>query len=367
MIEDRTSAALAGWLGEHPGVAIICRDRSGAYAEGARVGAPDAIQVADRYHLWANLGEAVERTVLDHRACLPEPAPDPTEAAACPEAEGSTGVDEPDIGWSDAAVPETALLAECGPPSRLVTRTQERHAAITELRDKGYSLNAIGRELGLGFRTVQRFARAATPEDLLVVTRNRPSNLDRFKPYLHHRWNAGAAEATVLHTELAALGWRGSLRSVQRYLQRFRDPERAPRPAPLAPVIPTPRRVTRWIMTNPVNLSDGDQVRLKQILARCPELEATREHVNAFAVMMCQRTGQHLPGWMAAVEADDLPALHSLVSGLRRDQAAVTNGLTLPYSSGQVEGTVNKIKMVKRQMFGRAKFDLLRKRVLLAN
>ena len=200
-----------------------------------------------------------------------------------------------------------------------------------------------------------------------MVTRNRPSNLDRLKPYVHHRWNAGATEAAVLHTELAALGWSGSLRSVQRYLQRFRDPERAPRPAPLAPVLPTPRRVTRAIMTNPVNLSDGDQVRLKQILARCPELEATREHVNAFAVMMCQRTGQHLPEWMASVEADDLPALHSLVAGLRRDQSAVTNGLTLPYSSGQVEGTVNKIKMIKRQMFGRAKFDLLRKRVLLAS
>jgi transposase len=212
---------------------------------------------------------------------------------------------------------------------------------------------------------VQRFARAATPEELLVVTRNRPSNLDRFKPYVHQRWNAGCTEATVLHTELAALGWHGSLRTVQRYLSRFRDPDRAPRPAPATPVKATPRRVTRWIMTNPANRSAGDQVCLKEILARCPELEATAGHVNAFATMMCQRRGEQLPAWMAAVEVDDLPALHSLVGSLRRDHAAVTNGLTLPYSSGQVEGTVNKIKMLKRQMFGRANFDLLRKRVLL--
>lgn len=140
----------------------------------------------------------------------------PTDAAACPE----LGVSEVDLGCAvtaepAAAGPETAAPPEYGPPSRLVTRTQDRHAAVTEPRDKGYSLNAIDRELGLGFRTVQRFARAATPEDLLVETRN----LDRFKPYVHHRWNAGATEATVLHTELAALGWRGSLRSVQRYLQ----------------------------------------------------------------------------------------------------------------------------------------------------
>jgi len=118
-------------------------------------------------------------------------------------------------------------------------------------------------------------------------------------------------------------------------------------------------------MTNPANRSAGDTVRLKEILARCPEPEATAAHVNAFATLMCQRRGEQLTSWMAAVEADDLPALHTLVTSLRRDHAAVTNGLTLPYSSGQVEGTVNKIKMLKRQMSGRANFDLLRKRVLL--
>jgi transposase len=118
-------------------------------------------------------------------------------------------------------------------------------------------------------------------------------------------------------------------------------------------------------MTNPEHLSDGDQERLTQILARCPQLAATARHVASFAAMMGQRTGkEQLPAWLDAVAADDLPALHSLVAGLRRDMDAVTNGLSLDYSSGQVEGNVNRIKMIKRQMFGRAKFDLLRKRVL---
>jgi transposase len=219
--------------------------------------------------------------------------------------------------------------------------------------------------LGLAFRTVQRFAHAATPEELLVTHRTRSHKLDRFKSHMHQRWNAGVTEASVLHTELVELGWTGSLRSVQRYLQRFRDPDRKARPAPPAPVKATPRRVTSWIMTNPEHLSSDDQVRLKQILARCPQLEATAGHVAAFAAMMSQRTGKdQLPIWLDAVTADDLPALHSLVAGLRRDLDAVTNGLSLDYSSGQVEGNVNRIKMIKRQMFGRAKFDLLRKRVL---
>jgi transposase len=356
LVQQRTAEVLADWLGKHPGVKVICRDRSGAYAEGARTGAAEAIQVADRWHLWANLGEAVERVVLAHRACLTEPAPEPTTTQSADHAGGQPSGEELD---------DTAPV-EYGSPSRLETRTRERHAAVTELRDKGHSLNAIGRELGLAFRTVQRFARAATAEELLVAHRTRSHKLDRFKPYVHQRWNAGATEATVLHAELVELGWTGSLRTVQHYLHRFRDPNRAPHPAPPAPDKATPRRVTGWIMTNPEHLSAGDQVRLKQILARCPELDATTKHVNSFAVMMGQRTGkEQLPTWLDAVTADDLPALHSLVAGLRRDQDAVTNGLSLDYNSGQVEGTVNRIKMIKRQMFGRAKFDLLRKRVLL--
>jgi transposase len=355
LIEQRTSTVLSEWLGKHPGVKVICRDRSGAYAEGARTGAPEAIQVADRWHLWANLGAAVERIVLAHRACLDKPAPEPPEAPP-----GDTADDQPAPAEADSTAP-----VEYGSASRLETRTRERHTAVTELREKGYSLNAICRELGLAFRTVQRFARATSPEELLVAHRTRSHKLDRFTSYVHQRWNAGVAEATVLHAELIGLGWTGSLRTVQHYLHRFRDPDRAPRPAPPVPDKITPRRVTSWIMTNPEHLSAGDQVQLKQVLARCPQLEATAKHVACFAAMMGQRTGKdQLHAWLDAVSADDLPTLHSLVAGLRRDQDAVTNGLSLAYSSGQVEGTVTKIKYLKRQMFGRANFDLLRKRVL---
>jgi len=364
LVKERTAQVLADWLAEHPEVRVICRDRSGAYAEGARTGAPRAIQVADRYHLWANLGEAVEATVLAHRACLVESPPEPTEPATDDDPDNASGDHEYDGDVHDGG-DELAPL-DYASPTRLETRTRERHAAISELRAKGYSLNAIRRELGLSFRTVYRFTQATDVEELLVATRNRAYSLDRFKPYVHRRWNAGVTEATVLHAELIKLGWTGSLRTLQRYLQRFRNSDRRPGPAPPEPdKKATPRRVTSWIMTNPEHLPAGNQVRLKQILARCPELEATAKHVSSFAAMMGQLTGkEQLPGWLDAVAADDLPALHSLAAGMRRDQDAVTNGLSLPYSSGQVEGTVTKIKYLKRQMFGRANFDLLRKRVL---
>jgi transposase len=126
------------------------------------------------------------------------------------------------------------------------------------------------------------------------------------------------------------------------------------------------REVTGWIMRRPDELDPEEQTRLKEVLARCPQLEAASGHVAAFAEVMSGLRGDRLEVWIGKVEADDLPELRSFITGIRRDYQAVTNGLTLPYSSGPVEGNVNRIKMLKRQMYGRAGFDLLRKRVLLA-
>ena len=129
---------------------------------------------------------------------------------------------------------------------------------------------------------------------------------------------------------------------------------------------PTVREVTRWITSHPGHLTDDETARLSQVKARSPHLSATAGHVTAFAEMMANLTGStDLDKWLAAVEADDQPELRSFATGIRNDKEAVLNGLTLPYSSGRVEGTVNKIKTVKRQMYGRAGFPLLRKRVIL--
>jgi transposase len=120
------------------------------------------------------------------------------------------------------------------------------------------------------------------------------------------------------------------------------------------------------MLRHPDDLDTDEKLELKQVLAACPRLDATATHVTAFAQMLTGRHGEGLDAWMAAVEADDLPPLRGFITGLRRDYTAVRNGLTLPHSCGAVEGNVNRIKMIKRQMYGRAEFDLLRKRILLA-
>jgi transposase len=195
----------------------------------------------------------------------------------------------------------------------------------------------------------------------LAKTVSRTTLLDAFKPYLHRRFNDGHTDAAALCREIRAQGYRGSPQTVRHYLQSFRHSGIAPPAQPAGPKI---REVTRWILTKPADLDPQHQEHLDRILQRSPHLAAAAEHVRTFASMMTDLAGHRLSGWIRAVVRDDLPALHSFVTGIRRDLNAVTAGLTLPYSSGPVEGHVNRIKTIKRQMYGRAKLDLLRQRIL---
>ncbi len=338
LLADRKAESLRDWLAQHPGVEIVCRDRAGAYAEGARAGAPDAVQVADRWHLWRNLGEAVERTVTRYYVHLREPVAEAAQAAV--------------------AVPAAAASVE---QPRLVVRTQQRYTAVQQLRAAGYSIARIARELELERNTVRRFLRAKSLDELLAKTTSRVTLLDGFEPYLHRRWNEGCTDAARLFAEIRDAGYRGSALTVRRYLHPFRATLRAPDEPPTQLKV---RDAVAWIMREPGKLKADEQVRLQALLDRCPELNALAGHVRAFAEMIRKLRGDRLQEWMEEVQADDLPALHSFVIGLRRDHDAVVAGLTLRWSSGPVEGHVNRLKMLKRQMFGRANLDLLRRRVL---
>jgi len=361
LLPDREAGTLSDWLKVHPGAQVICRDRAGNYAEGARDGAPDATQVADRWHLWHNLAEHTEKTVVAHRACLKEEDPEPRDASGKPPGTGPAGA-QPAAPAAPPAEPD-GLRDVCGRERRLVTRTRERHAAIGELLAAGHSLSAISRALGLDRQTVQRFAREPDVAKLLVKATSRETRLDPFKPWINQRWNEGITDAAALHAELQGRGWKGSVQAVRRYVRPFRQLATAPPPSP---PVPKARQITRWLLSRPASLDPGEQTQLDGIRARCPHINALAGHVTSFAEMMTNRTGdEQLDGWLTAVEADDQPCLHSFAAGIRRDQDAVTAGLTLPYSSGAVEGNVNRIKMLKRQMYGRARFGLLRKRVIL--
>jgi transposase len=337
LLAGREAQPLADWLRAHPGVEVVCRDRSGAYAQGARLGAPNAVQVADRFHLWQNLGKAVERVVARHRDCLRPATPEPLEESAPP--------------------PEPAQ-----PVGQFEERARRHHQVVHELVAQGHGVRSIARQLGWGRHTVQRYARAATWQELTdgKWQGTRTSKLDPFKPYLRQGWEQGCTNAVELYRQISARGYEGSYGLVRDYLEPYRCS-----PPAIAPPAPTVRAVTGWLTRHPDRLTEQEQLQLKAILEGCPQLGAAAGHIRAFGEMLTGLRGQELPGWISAVRADDLPGLGSFAAGLEADLDAVTCGLTTRWNSGVVEGRVNHIKMVKRQMFGRAGLPLLRKRVLL--
>jgi len=355
LLPDREAGTVADWLKAHPGASVICRDRAGAYADGARDGAPDAAQVADPWHLWHNLGERVTEIAAQHRASCLTPSPDsPGPDSPGPDSPG------PDLDGTGPA-PGLTGPGTGGPARRIVTRTRERHAAIHQLLAAGHTKTAIAAALDLSRPTVTRFAAAATAGDILPAARE--SALDPYKPYLHQRWNQGTRDAAALHAEITARGYTGHIMNIYRYIQPFRALPAAPPPPP---PIPSTRQITRCLMTRPAALTSQEQATLTDITARCPHLAALHGHITSFAAIMNDRTGfTDLTAWLTAAENSGLPPLHAYTAGIRRYRSAVTTALTWTWTNGKTEGTVNKIKMLKRQMYGRASFTLLRKRVLL--
>ncbi|MFG3530114.1 ISL3 family transposase [Streptomyces sp. NPDC047917] len=333
LLPDREASSLAKWLSKRPGIEVICRNRAPFFAEGASVGAPQAIQVADRWHLWHNLSKAAERTVARHRQCLCVLAPEPVE----------DGCDEPAPSMVDPASPWKI--------DRIANRIRARHARVHAMLEAGHSRRSIGRQLHMTHRTVKSLADAARPEDLFAgqYQFNRASALDEYKPYLDKRWNEGCTNAWQLWEEIVPLGHKGSYGIVSAYIRKKRT---SPRPVPAQP--PAPRQVARWILSRPETLTEIEQLQLKAVLADCPELDALTGHVRSFAEMLTERQGELLPEWLDAVRQDDLPNLHTLAAGIARD--AVIADLTLPWNSDVVEGHVNRIKMLKRQMLCRAGF-----------
>lgn len=341
VLPDREAETFAGWLRAHPGVEVICRDRAGGYAEGAATGAPDAIQVADRWHLMHNLSEAVRKVVTAHRRCLRTMSTAPADS-------------------SEVSPPHDVPAR---PEGRRTSNARTRHAAVHELLAKGMALKAISRALQLNVKTVRKYARAQAPEQL--VSPNPPTGrsvLAAFKPYLHSRVEQEPDASTdMLFQELHQRGYRGSLRTLREYLAQLR--RQVPK-APPPPPVPSARQITAWIMRPDDKLDETDRLGLKSACAACPELAALTELAHGFNELVRTRGGGRLEEWINQATDSSFPELRGFAKGLYGDFDAVKAGLTLHWSSGKVEGNVTRVKMIKRQMYGRAKLDLLRKRIL---
>jgi transposase len=339
VLPDREQATVEQWLRAHPGAEVVCRDRGGAYAAAVRAAAPGAVQVADRWHVWHNLCEYAGQAVARHRECIS------SGSCAC---QG-----RPREGQEPREEQEPREAA--GVPAGLEAAVRERHAAVRELRAAGKTQDEAAAALGLSRQLTGRFWRAASAEALLKTRGT--SALDPYKPYLRRRWDQGITGIAALHREITALGYAGSEPTTYAWLALLKLAAPAKPPAP-----PAARQISRWMLTDPARLGEDEQAQLAAVLGRCPELRVLAGHVTEFAKMLTGRLGNRLDSWLA--DAGEHPALASFAGGIRQDYQAVRNALDLEWSSGRVEGLNTRTKQLHRQMYGRASFQLLRKRIL---
>ena len=372
LLPDRSSGSLAAWLRAHPGVEVIARDRAGAYAEGARDGAPHATQVADRWHLADNLADALETFFRGKGACL-------KAAAALSEQGNSKGAD------TGAATAPSDTVYQGKPRHPQPQRWRERAEAAAEagvarrranydqaraLHAKGASVAQIARTVGIARMTVYKYLREGPPQRKRHSVHGRQRVLEPYEPYLLKRWDEGCRMATVLWREIRAQGFAHSLTNVQRFVNQLRregpPPAGRPRTALTQPHGPPPRLVASLVLRRPEKRTEEQRAYLKRLGAEDATIAAAVELAEGFLVMLRRREGERLEAWLDKAQASDVEEVKRLAGKLRADQDAVRAGLTLRHSNGQTEGHVTKLKLVKRQAYGRAKVDLLRKRLLRA-
>jgi len=370
LLPDRRAETLAAWLREHPGVEIVSRDRGGAYAEGVRQGAPNAQQVADRWHLLKNLVEALEATLTQEERAFAVVAAAETESQppAVPLAETAARSAAAPAEPVPAASPAPAAPAA---PTPGEARRRQLYEEVQCLQGLGWSKRAIARELDQPLRTIHRYAQAPVFPARKRRTRP-PGQLAPYRRYLERRLEEGCRNVAQLWRELQEQGFTGSYAAVYAWIAE-RCPPRSPgekggpgqgSQARAHPVPPTPRTVAWWLLRRPDEVTVEQQAFLEQLQERCPVIQQARKLVQEFFGITRKREGAKLEDWVIRTSGSGIGALRSFAVGLRRDWDAVVAGLTLPWSNGPVEGQVNRLKLIKRQMYGRAGFPLLRARVL---
>lgn len=357
LLPDRTQDTLAAWLQAHPGVEIVSRDRAEAYAAGIRQGAPDAKQVTDRWHLVKNLGQALEHFLDTHRAALKQAAQPPS---APPSQETP---EEPET------VPPSSLSRQ---QARLQQEKQQRRQSRVERYDEvqvlfaqGWTISAIAHHLNLSRKTVRKLASSTIfPERKERAAR--PCQIDAFKGHLRQRWQEGCHTGATLYAEIRQLGYSGGYTMVREYLNTLRQQPTLEQQQLREKV--SQRQVTMWCLRREAERTVRQQTILTRLAQSCEPFAKANTLAQRFLAMIRQHPrcdqSEALRQWLTDAQASEVAEIRSFATSLQQDQAAVEAGLSLSWSNGPVEGSNNRLKCIKRRGYGRAHFDLLRRRVL---
>jgi transposase len=399
LLPDRCPDTVERWLRSHPEIEIVSRDRGGDYAA-ARKGAPQAQQVADRFHLVKNLREALRDLMERKQSCLPEAPEDDRTDAVPSKAQGrAKGIKYLEVESEPGQEKRYRIMSPYLRQSARQTtyeavRTQvrrdnrsARYQAVRMLHQQGFSLREIARRLKISRQSVRRFVRAESfPERTKAP--HKASILDPYKPYLLKRWQQGCWNGVQLFEEITVRGYTGSAPLLRRFLRELRTKQQEAGetgaltldaagttiklPSSLSPQPPiknrmAPTRASWLFVSQPIKLDEKQRQQVQDIRAGHPDLEMAYDLSQRFVLMLTERRGSDLDAWLMQAKQSGIVELQRFATGIRRDYAAVRAAFSSPWSNGQVEAQVNCLKLQKRLMFGRAKFDLLRLRVLHAS
>ena len=368
LLPDRSAATIAGWLAQHPTITVGCRDRSELYADGIRRGAPQAVQVVDRFHLVQNLRQALEAVLIDRRPAL--------QAAALSTAMALTRSSDPvpitPMYRGRRRSPKPTPREEAAPPPRHA-RWVAIYAAVHALWAQGTPVTIIARRLGISRPTVYAYLRRDTPPGP-KQPQWRPSArvLTPFVPYLIRRWCESRADSMQLWREIQALGYAHSARTVCRFITQLRRATEAghppePQGSPYTrPQGPSARAVSFAMVCPAAKRSTEVQTYLDQLCHVDTHIARAYTLSQAFLTLVRERRGEALEAWMAEAIDSGIDALARFARGWQDDLRAIIAGLTLEWSNGVTEGQIHRLKLIKRQGYGRAGFTLLRQRVLHA-
>jgi len=400
LLPDRTASTAEAWLRHHPEVEVASRDRGGDYAAAAKKGAPQATQVADRFHLLQNLGERLKEVMDRRQSCLPEVEEHASDAIPAkargkrdqgrkPEAEPLTGSSPEKHYKNRSAFPnkreDVMRYDEFQKQVRRDKRTA-RYEDVRTLVEQGFSQCAIARKLHLARATVSKFAQAeAYPEMHHPKRGEKGSILDPYKGYILDRWQQGCTNGVQLYDEIKTRGYPGSAPLLGMFLAELRRKHQEAGSASVLTLdtatqvleipasLPSKPRITHrmsgtrasWLcVSQPDKLDEKQQKLVEQIKAAHPDLEMAYQLGQAFVMMLAGRRGSDLDAWLIQAEQCGLPEFHKMARGIRLDYPAVKAAFSSEWSQGQVEAQVNCLELQKRIVFGRANFDLLRLRVL---
>jgi transposase len=368
LLQGHSTQLIARWLSQQPNLEVVARDRSNVCQEGIDAGAPQARQVADRWHLLHNLTQVLETFLLTKRPEL--------KKAAMPETGSEANEDH---GNGEDSAPTTEI-PDKRPYEHIEGPARERHERLVEqwkeirrLHLAGAKVKDISEWTGTSRSTVYRYRQLAEPPPRPVY-KKKASVLDPWMPYLIKRWNEGCHSTKKLYYEIREQGYSHSIDTVNRVTSDFRYTEeqgkklRAPKAKKnsIAGASPTARNVAALFMRREEKLDKEQKEYLDRLCASDEALADAHRLVQEFAKMVRQLEGEKLDGWLAEAASSEAEVMSKFAAGLEKDLSAVRAGLTERWSTGPVEGFIHKVKLIKRQGYGRADFELLRARVLAA-